>query len=314
MILDGADILGVGRRAREPAAHGRPRGRGRPAGRRRAAAARRAHRRSWPRRPSAAPDVVMVARRRPRDARRPVRGARSGPTGPAPRSLGPVARRPAAARRSGELLGTPARRRGRRASVVRRGDWARSPRSSAGASRPSRSARPAGMRVQAAPGPGGRPPSRRPSSPRPRCCPAGSATPTSTRSRLAHDPARPAPRPRPAARARRLRRGATPPATARCSGSPRPAPRSAGCSRRRRGWTARRRPTSRRRGRRLGRRAGARRRARPRRRPAPPRVRGLGHDHARLLAPLGTIEDPEERRRVIADLRDELLVPARHAS
>ena len=40
-----------------------------------------------------------------------------------------------------------------------------------------------------------------------------------------------------------------------------------------------------------------------------PGIRGLGHDHARLLAPLGTIEDPEERRRVIADLRDELLVP-----
>jgi hypothetical protein len=40
-----------------------------------------------------------------------------------------------------------------------------------------------------------------------------------------------------------------------------------------------------------------------------PGIRGLGHDHARLLAPLGTIENPEERRRVIADLRDELLVP-----
>ncbi|HEU0242337.1 MAG TPA: hypothetical protein VFQ75_00435 [Candidatus Limnocylindrales bacterium] len=40
-----------------------------------------------------------------------------------------------------------------------------------------------------------------------------------------------------------------------------------------------------------------------------PGIRGLGHDHARLLAPLGTIDDPEERRRVIADLRDELLVP-----
>ncbi len=40
-----------------------------------------------------------------------------------------------------------------------------------------------------------------------------------------------------------------------------------------------------------------------------PGVRALGVDHARLLAPLGTIEDSDERRRVIADLRDELLVP-----
>lgn len=40
-----------------------------------------------------------------------------------------------------------------------------------------------------------------------------------------------------------------------------------------------------------------------------PGIRALGHDHARLLAPLGTIEDDEERRRVVADLRDELLVP-----
>ena len=40
-----------------------------------------------------------------------------------------------------------------------------------------------------------------------------------------------------------------------------------------------------------------------------PGIRALGHDHARLLAPLGTIEDEEERRRVVADLRDELLVP-----
>jgi len=40
-----------------------------------------------------------------------------------------------------------------------------------------------------------------------------------------------------------------------------------------------------------------------------PGVRALGLDHARLLAPLGTIEDPDERRRVITDLRDELLVP-----
>ena len=40
-----------------------------------------------------------------------------------------------------------------------------------------------------------------------------------------------------------------------------------------------------------------------------PGIRALGHDHARLLAPLGMIEDEEERRRVVADLRDELLVP-----
>ena len=40
-----------------------------------------------------------------------------------------------------------------------------------------------------------------------------------------------------------------------------------------------------------------------------PGVRALGQDHARLLAPLGTIEDPDERRRVISDLRDELVLP-----
>jgi hypothetical protein len=40
-----------------------------------------------------------------------------------------------------------------------------------------------------------------------------------------------------------------------------------------------------------------------------PGVRALGLDHARLLGPLGTIEDPRERRDVIADLRDDLLVP-----
>jgi hypothetical protein len=40
-----------------------------------------------------------------------------------------------------------------------------------------------------------------------------------------------------------------------------------------------------------------------------PGVRALGWDHARLLAPLGTIEDADERRAVIADLRDELLLP-----
>jgi hypothetical protein len=40
-----------------------------------------------------------------------------------------------------------------------------------------------------------------------------------------------------------------------------------------------------------------------------PGVRGLGLDHARLLAPLGTIEDAEERRALVADLRDDLLLP-----
>ncbi len=38
-------------------------------------------------------------------------------------------------------------------------------------------------------------------------------------------------------------------------------------------------------------------------------VRALGLDHARLLAPLGTIADADERREVMADLRDDLLVP-----
>jgi hypothetical protein len=40
-----------------------------------------------------------------------------------------------------------------------------------------------------------------------------------------------------------------------------------------------------------------------------PGVRALGWDHARLLAPLGTIEDEDERRRIVADLRDDLLAP-----
>ncbi|MEW6223587.1 MAG: hypothetical protein AB1627_03065 [Chloroflexota bacterium] len=40
-----------------------------------------------------------------------------------------------------------------------------------------------------------------------------------------------------------------------------------------------------------------------------PGVRALGLDHASLLGPLGTIEDEAERRRVVADLRDELLLP-----
>ncbi len=40
-----------------------------------------------------------------------------------------------------------------------------------------------------------------------------------------------------------------------------------------------------------------------------PGVRALGWDHARLLGPLGTIKDDEERHRIIRDLRDELIVP-----
>lgn len=40
-----------------------------------------------------------------------------------------------------------------------------------------------------------------------------------------------------------------------------------------------------------------------------PGIRAMGWDHARLLGPLGTIADEQERRRVIADLRDDLLVP-----
>lgn len=40
-----------------------------------------------------------------------------------------------------------------------------------------------------------------------------------------------------------------------------------------------------------------------------PGVRALAWDHARLLGPLGTIDDPDERRSVIADLRDDLLLP-----
>jgi hypothetical protein len=38
-------------------------------------------------------------------------------------------------------------------------------------------------------------------------------------------------------------------------------------------------------------------------------VRTLGLDHARLLAPLGTIVDPVERRQIMDDLRDELVAP-----
>ena len=40
-----------------------------------------------------------------------------------------------------------------------------------------------------------------------------------------------------------------------------------------------------------------------------PGVRALGWDHARLLAPLGTLDDEDERRQVMTDLRDDLLVP-----
>lgn len=40
-----------------------------------------------------------------------------------------------------------------------------------------------------------------------------------------------------------------------------------------------------------------------------PGISCLGYDHARLLAPLGTIEDGAERRRVVSDLRHDLVVP-----
>ncbi len=40
-----------------------------------------------------------------------------------------------------------------------------------------------------------------------------------------------------------------------------------------------------------------------------PGARAVGLDHARVLAPIGTIEDEEERARLLADLRDDLLVP-----
>jgi len=40
-----------------------------------------------------------------------------------------------------------------------------------------------------------------------------------------------------------------------------------------------------------------------------PGIRALGLDGARLLAPLGTIEDAAEREAIMADLRDDLLVP-----
>jgi len=35
----------------------------------------------------------------------------------------------------------------------------------------------------------------------------------------------------------------------------------------------------------------------------------LASDHARLLGPLGTIDDPDERRGLVADLADDLLAP-----
>ncbi len=40
-----------------------------------------------------------------------------------------------------------------------------------------------------------------------------------------------------------------------------------------------------------------------------PGARSLGLDHARLLGPLGRIADPDERLRIMRDLRDDLLVP-----
>jgi len=40
-----------------------------------------------------------------------------------------------------------------------------------------------------------------------------------------------------------------------------------------------------------------------------PGASGLALDHARLLGPLGTIEDDDERRRLVEDLADDLLVP-----
>jgi hypothetical protein len=40
-----------------------------------------------------------------------------------------------------------------------------------------------------------------------------------------------------------------------------------------------------------------------------PGARAVGLDHARVLAPIGTIADEDERARLLADLRDDLLVP-----
>jgi hypothetical protein len=40
-----------------------------------------------------------------------------------------------------------------------------------------------------------------------------------------------------------------------------------------------------------------------------PGARAVGLDHARVLAPIGMIEDEDERVRLLADLRDDLLLP-----
>jgi hypothetical protein len=40
-----------------------------------------------------------------------------------------------------------------------------------------------------------------------------------------------------------------------------------------------------------------------------PGARAVGMDHARILAPIGTIDDEDERARLLADLRDDMLVP-----
>ena len=40
-----------------------------------------------------------------------------------------------------------------------------------------------------------------------------------------------------------------------------------------------------------------------------PGASGYAHDHARLLGPLGSIPDPDERRAVMADLADDMLAP-----
>ena len=60
----------------------------------------------------------------------------------------------------------------------------------------------------------------------------------------------------------------------------------------------------------LGRDAGPIGGAGPRRRAAPcPRAAQFALDHARLLAPLGSIPDARERRAILADLADDLLAP-----
>jgi hypothetical protein len=40
-----------------------------------------------------------------------------------------------------------------------------------------------------------------------------------------------------------------------------------------------------------------------------PGIRAIGWDHSRLLGPLGSLDDAEERGRIVGDLRDELIVP-----